>query len=444
MRSLLLVATALALAPPAMAQTGPDEPAAPSATVASDPLDAAAARLVPWLKGEAAPETVFAPSFLQAVPADQLRALTGQLVAQYGQPLSASVAPSGPAAGIVTIRFERGTGTGDIALAADGKIAGLLLRSFNVADDNMARLGQELAALHGSVAWGAYRIGADGTPQRLAGANSDAPLAVGSAFKLAVLGTLDAEIAAGRRRWSDVVALDAHSFPSGRLQTWPVGSPLTLHTLAAMMISISDNTATDVLIRTLGRDRIERFAAARGGSSGPNATPFLTTVEAGVLKSRGPLRDRWLAARTAEERRAVLSGAPSGSFAVDRVSMDALAGERPGDIDRTEWFASPDSMARLLGWFATRGSTQSRAILGISPTVAETSPTGWRYVGFKGGSETGVISTNVLAQDAAGRWGVVSMHWNDTARAVDNAAFAQLSSRTTELLRTELARSSAR
>ncbi len=437
---------ALMAAHPALAQTSasPSAPPAAASATASPALLAAVARIVPWLEGEAAPDAVFADVFLRAIPAEQLRALPQQLVAQYGAPVSASVEPASPASGTLTIRFERGTGSGDVVVGADGKIAGLLLRSFAATDDSVARLGQELAALHGATAWGLYRLDATGAPQRIAGANSDAHLAIGSAFKLAVLGTLDAEIAAGRRRWSDVLTLDAKSFPSGTLQTWPTGSPLTLHTLAALMISISDNTATDILIRALGRERIERFAAQHGGASGPNAAPFLTTVEAGVLKSNGALRDRWLAARTAEARRAVLASAPAGSFTVDRVSMEALAGERPGDIDRTEWFASPDNMARLLGWFATRGSSESRAILGISPTVAEVRPGGWRYVGFKGGSETGVISTNVLAQDAAGRWGVLSMHWNDTARAVDNNGFAQMSSRAAELLRAELARTPAR
>src|SRR5690606_39753601 len=44
------------------------------------------------------------------------------------------------------------------------------------------------------------------------------------------------------------------SLPTGILQEWPVGTPMTIQSLATLMISISDNTATDVLLRVAGRD----------------------------------------------------------------------------------------------------------------------------------------------------------------------------------------------
>ncbi len=74
--------------------------------------------------------------------------------------------------------------------------------------------------------------------------------AIGSAFKLYVLSTLSREIAARRRSWNDVVPLDQRSYPSGILQDWPQGTPMTLQTLATLMIAISDNTATDQLAAT--------------------------------------------------------------------------------------------------------------------------------------------------------------------------------------------------
>src|SRR5205085_7243909 len=89
--------------------------------------------------------------------------------------------------------------------------------------------------------------------------NPDTALAVGSAFKLGVLKALKDQIDAGTRKWSDVVELQASdiSLPSGTLQIWPVGSPFTLHTLAGLMISISDNTAADMLLKLVGRDKVE-------------------------------------------------------------------------------------------------------------------------------------------------------------------------------------------
>ena len=47
-------------------------------------------------------------------------------------------------------------------------------------------------------------------------------------------------------------------------QDWPKGAPVTLHTLATLMISISDNTATDQLIAIVGRDAIAEELRASG------------------------------------------------------------------------------------------------------------------------------------------------------------------------------------
>ncbi|TGD67441.1 hypothetical protein EYC08_01910 [Tabrizicola sp. WMC-M-20] len=82
------------------------------------------------------------------------------------------------------------------------------------------------------------------------------------------------QMTAGQRDWADVVRLDSHhiSLPSGLMQDWPVGSSVTLHTAALLMIAESDNTATDLLIDLLGRDRI----AARLGLA---TQDLLTTRE---------------------------------------------------------------------------------------------------------------------------------------------------------------------
>ncbi len=60
-----------------------------------------------------------------------------------------------------------------------------------------------------------------------------------------MLDALRSSIDSGDHAWDEVVTLAAgrKSLGSGILQTWPDGSPLTLHTLATLMISRSDNTA---------------------------------------------------------------------------------------------------------------------------------------------------------------------------------------------------------
>src|SRR5262249_16388416 len=109
----------------------------------------------------------------------------------------------------------------------------------------------------------------------------DAELAVASAFKLAVLAALREEIDAKKLAWAQVVSLKPEHKslpgPEGLLQKWPDGAPLTLHTLATLMISRSDNTAADVLINVVGHAPLERLS--------PGNAPFLTTREAFVLKA---------------------------------------------------------------------------------------------------------------------------------------------------------------
>lgn len=129
--------------------------------------------------------------------------------------------------------------------------------------------------------------------------NENQALAVGSAFKIFVLKALDDAVTSKRFAWEQVVflKLEATSLPSGILQNWPAQTPLTIATLANLMISESDNTATDHLIHLLGRETVERAAPTR-------MAPCLTTSEVFVLKygSDHSLRQRFLKGSVAERR----------------------------------------------------------------------------------------------------------------------------------------------
>jgi beta-lactamase class A len=93
----------------------------------------------------------------------------------------------------------------------------------------------------------------------LASSNPDKALAIGSAFKLYILGELVRAFTAGERKWSDVVPLKAvtMSLPSGILQEWPTGTRMTLQSLAKLMIFRSDNTAANHLLLALGREKVK-------------------------------------------------------------------------------------------------------------------------------------------------------------------------------------------
>jgi hypothetical protein len=62
---------------------------------------------------------------------------------------------------------------------------------------------------------------------------------------------------------------------------------------------------------------------------------------------------------------------------------------------------------------------------GIGPATAAK----WRYLGYKGGSEPGVVSMSFLTQSKTGDWYAISGSWNNPAKDVDNTAFVQLMTR---------------
>ena len=223
---------------------------------------------------------------------------------------------------------------------------------------------------------------------------------MGSAFKLGVLKVLKDEIDAGTRKWSDVVTLKAEdiSLPSGMLQTWPVGGPLTLHTLAALMISISDNTAADMLLKLVGRDKVE---AALG------IAPALTTRELFTLKANADLRTKYVAADLAGKR-AVLEE-------VDKLPLpDAGQVMTPHD-EGVEYYLSPTKLCALIAAVGELDVTQ------INPGVLPKSD--WTAVSFKGGSEIGVLSFTTLAEARSGATYCVSAIWN-APQAIDEGKAA--------------------
>jgi beta-lactamase class A len=290
-----------------------------------------------------------------------------------------------------------------------------------VAGDTPEAIAADLAALPGTVnAWFGLLDG--GTP--LISMQDNTPLALGSAFKLYVLAALAEDVQAGRRTWSDVVPLTESSYPSGKLQDWPKGAPLTLHTLASMMISISDNTATDQLIAVLGKDRILKLMKDSGHNNPAANDPFLTTRELFFIKSSSGLIDLWRRNRAPARQTMLATLGPSPTL--DQVNAAFGNGPRALDI---EWFASPADLARLFRHMRREGDPRAFDILAINPSATDAIKSNWSYVGFKGGSEPGVMYLTWLLTDKAGRDWVLTLGWNNPAAVVDEGKLEALAQR---------------
>lgn len=273
-----------------------------------------------------------------------------------------------------------------------------------------------LAKLPGQMSYQLERLD-DGKVLQLL--NPDTPLAIGSAFKLYILATLVEE----RAPWDKVVKLEARhkSLPGGEMQDWPDGAPVTVHTLALKMISISDNTATDHLLAVAGREEVEKRLAGLGMKDPQRDMPFLSTREMFQLKNDAEVRKKYLAAGLAGRRAllAELDDKPLPTLA------QVLAWKGPIAIDQIEWFASAADLCRIVQWYDKQADPTALAILAVNPGLHPAADK-FTYIGFKGGSETGVLNMTWLLHSQSGRHYALSASWNNPAEDVDLLQFSGL------------------
>jgi beta-lactamase class A len=341
----------------------------------------------------------FADLFLQQVPLSQVE----QIVAGLRQTLGTyqQVQPEGSNYRIV---FASGKVPTQIALNAEGQIVGLFFSPPQPNAISAAVAIEQLKALPGQTN---LLILKNGEVQ--AAYNADQPLAVGSSFKLAVLLALRQQIERGDRSWAEVVPLrpqDKSRF-GGILETWYDGALLTLQSLATLMISQSDNTATDVLINYMGREAIESLS--------PRNQPFLTTRELMILKApqNAAVLQRYQSADTTQ-RRQILSDLAQLPLP-DRADLAAVT--QPVAIDSVEWSFTPRELCTLMQ------QVEDLPLMSLNPGV---DLTGWSRFAYKGGSEAGVLNLTHWLQAPDGTPYCVSATWNNAAAPLDEAQFFTL------------------
>lgn len=396
---------------------------------------AKAEALVALFSGRTAPERLFSKAFLAHVPAAQVNAIAKQFTAQLGQARAVEkIEPKSATTGSVVVEFERGVLQLNLAIgaAAPHLIEGLLVTGTELTGDSLAAVAKELKALPGQTSFAVARLDS-AAPQLIASHEPDRAMAIGSAFKLFLLAELSRSVAAGERKWSDVAALDHRSLPSGFLQNWPKGAPLTLYSLAALMVSQSDNSATDSLLHALEREKVEALLPVIGVKAADRNRPFLATMEAFALKAgrNEEARKGWARASEAE-RRAMLP--TLAATPADQVDLAKLT-RAPNAIDTVEWFASAEDLVRTMDWLRRNGGSQALEILAINPGIGSGVASQYPYLGYKGGSETGVINMTFLVRTEAGGWHAVSGSWNNSKAALDEQKFVALMTRAVSLIR---------
>ncbi|MGH7096104.1 MAG: serine hydrolase [Stellaceae bacterium] len=355
---LLLVLFAPGLAHAAGAAPAPANPAAVIAQLFKTP-DASRSLLAPNLAGTAATRLAAVAqqldSRLGAVDGVDYIAVNGQYRIRFAKALVFVTAGFDPQMRLTSFRILREAPR---------------LRSLSQGERLVAGLGDKTAFL-------IEKNGKD-----LVAVGADTPLAVGSAFKLSVINALADAVRAGRLSWSQVVPLRVkwRTLPTGILQTWPANVPVTVETLAGLMISLSDNTAADAVMDLVGRPAIEKYAYGN--------TPILTPGEYFVLSSdqEAAVRQRFLAAAPAE-RTTILQ-----SIASDPVpQVGEIGGVSPSPL---EWHYTARQLCTLIE------RVHALPVMQINPGVA--APSDWSEIAFKGGSDHGVFNVTTRLTPASG------------------------------------------
>lgn len=312
----------------------------------------------------------YTKQFEAAVPLSSMQQLLDQLTMQLGT-FKQVEGTSNP----YTIVFEQGTVTAYISLDGQGSVAGLQFTEVISSKLTLADSVKQITDLDAQTAVLIRRNG-----QTLASYQADVPLAVGSAFKLGVLAALDDAVKANRMQWGQSVRLEKayKSLPTGILQDWPVGSQLTIETLATLMVSQSDNTAADALLSLVGRQNVDRYLM--------HSKPTLSTSE--MFKLKNPKNSDILArfrSSSVSQRLLLLEELKerelpnAGLFSGDPVAIDV------------EWFMTAKELATLIE------RLQSLDLMTVNAGLATKER--WQRIAFKGGSEPGVLNLTTYLED---------------------------------------------
>ncbi len=370
----------------------------------------------------------FDATFKAQVPPAQMQQVFAQLAAGYG-PFAVTQTKTGtPEAIVVQVK----TKTDELwiisiaaKLQAPHAITGLVFQPDATA--NQANLPKTWEELDEQVKQGATlpvlyvaKIDEAENCQPVHALRGDEQQPLGSAFKLYILGALAQQIDAGKLSWDKELSIkdELKSLPSGVLQDKAAGEKVTVKEAASKMISISDNTATDHLLNLVGRDNVEAWVKTSGHSSPERLTPFLSTRELFQIKLGQD--EAWRATyvgMSVPERRKALKKLASEPLP----GLESASGwDEPRDVNTIEWFASGQDLCALHATFFKNKDRPAYKtaleIMAINDAGLGLSPNEWPYVGFKGGSEPGVMFLSFLLQDAQGDWYSISTGGSDDER----------------------------
>ena len=328
---------------------------------------------VPW--SQQVIRAHFDSGFLAQISPDQINSVLAQLPAALGTSVPSSGASligllsenpaRDPDSLLAVAAFGSATLTVDIAVDRAGLISGLTVTPYQSSPASWAQADRELAALAPDASLLAARVSPGGvcTPVHQVAASAARPL--GSMFKLFVLGALARQVAAGQVSWAQDLTVTGALKSAGDigpryLQDDPAGTRVPARQTALQMISISDNTAADMLIHLVGRSAVQAQDRQWSAHAALNV-PFLTTRELFLLKYAHPALANQYLSLAAGQRAAFLASSVD-PLPLSQAQVQNAATGAPAEIDTLEWFASPEDICR-----AFAGLRQLAARPGLAP-----------------------------------------------------------------------------
>lgn len=284
-----------------------------------------------------------------------------------------------------------------------------------------SQIRRAVGLLGAEAAFYAAEVTEDGLKTWL-GVDEERHHSVASLMKLYLLAGVAHEVAEERRRWEDALELqDAdRSMSSGITHRWPSGTQLSIQAVATLMIAESDNTATDMILHALGRDRAEATLRLCGHSYPARTVPYLSTAEMFKLKyhDAGALGRIYRDLDT-QQKRAFLERDVRGLEWSD--AHIPSSHPKPTYLAEIGWFASARDVAEVLRKLLVirDGSVTPLAILAVK--AQESVPDGlFDYVGVKVGRDAGVLGFAGVAQEGD-HWYVLTCIVNDPEREPSQA-----------------------
>lgn len=214
-----------------------------------------------------------------------------------------------------------------------------------------AQIQDALAGFAGRVCFHAKNLqtGAD------FGQGADTRVQTASTIKVAILAGAHAEVAAGRVAWDDALVVGEHSRAAGAgvLGGMTDGLRLTLTDAVYLMIAVSDNTATNLVLNHIGADRVNDYLdtlglgmvrclrrIGGGGESRAALLPENAGFGIGVGTPHGMVRlleaiaeGRAVSPKASESMLALLRR-QQDHLGIGRRSLETPPASKPGALDR--------------------------------------------------------------------------------------------------------------